>query len=93
MLGIRLARSIQEDSADKGKKDTMAHTGTMVNAEGKEKEAGVWGKTSNWVDYSGDVDGEKVGVAIFPPALTAGASFLVLAPDDHWLWAAKAALI
>ena len=65
VLGIRLARSMQEDSADKGKKDTMAHTGTMVNAEGKEKEAGVWGKTSNWVDYNGDVDGEKVGVAIF----------------------------
>ncbi len=65
VLGIRLARSMQEDSADKGKKDNLAHTGTMVNAEGMEKEKGVWGKTSNWVDYSGDVDGETVGVAIF----------------------------
>jgi hypothetical protein len=65
VLGIRLARSMQEDSADRGKNDNMAHTGTMVNAEGAEKEKGVWGKLSNWVDYSGDVDGEKVGVAMF----------------------------
>ncbi|SRR5579871_407788 len=65
VLGIRLARSLQEDSADKGKADTGPHTGTMVNAEGATKEKGVWGKLSDWVDYSGDVDGEKVGVAIF----------------------------
>jgi hypothetical protein len=65
VLGIRLARSMQEDSADKGRVDNLAHTGTMVNADGAEKEKGVWGKLSNWVDYSGDVDGEKVGVAIF----------------------------
>jgi hypothetical protein len=64
VLGVRLARSMQEASADRGVKDNLEHTGTMVNAEGKEKEAGVWGKTSDWVDYSGDVDGEKVGVAI-----------------------------
>jgi len=25
----------------------------------------VWGKRSNWVDYSGEVEGEKLGVAIF----------------------------
>jgi len=56
---------MQEDSADRGKNDNMAHTGTMVNADGKEKEKNVWGKLSDWVDYSGDVDGEKVGVAIF----------------------------
>jgi hypothetical protein len=65
VLGIRLARSMQEDSADRGKNDNMAHTGTMVNAEGLEKEKNVWSKLSNWVDYSGDVDGAKVGVAIF----------------------------
>jgi hypothetical protein len=25
----------------------------------------VWGKRSNWVDYTADVDGEQLGVAIF----------------------------
>jgi hypothetical protein len=27
--------------------------------------ANVWGKRSDWVDYSGEVDGERLGVAIF----------------------------
>src|ERR1035438_8343086 len=65
VLGIRLARSMQEDTADKGRVDNSAHTGKLVNADGAEKEKGVWGKLSNWVDYAGDVDGETVGVAIF----------------------------
>ena len=40
-------------------------TGKMVNAEGQETMKNVWGKRSNWVDYSGTVDGEKLGIAIF----------------------------
>jgi hypothetical protein len=39
--------------------------GRMVNAEGKETEKNVWGKRSPWVDYSGQVGGRIVGVAIF----------------------------
>jgi hypothetical protein len=39
--------------------------GVMVNADGKEKMAKVWGQRSNWVDYSATVDGEQLGVAIF----------------------------
>ena len=39
--------------------------GRMVNAEGAETEKNVWGKRSPWVDYSGPVNGETVGVAIF----------------------------
>jgi hypothetical protein len=41
------------------------HTGKMTNAEGATGEKQVWGKPSPWVDYSGEIDGEKVGVAIF----------------------------
>ena len=37
----------------------------MVNAQGKEGEKQVWGKRSEWVDYSGELDGEKLGIAIF----------------------------
>jgi hypothetical protein len=40
-------------------------TGTMVNAEGKKKMREVWGSRSPWVDYSGTLEGEKLGVAIF----------------------------
>ena len=44
---------------------TEKKTGHMINAEGKQGEKEVWGHRSNWVDYSGEIDGEKVGVAIF----------------------------
>ena len=35
-----------------------------MNAEGATGEKNDWGKRSNWMDYYGEVDGEKVGVAI-----------------------------
>lgn len=53
VFAMRLARALEEES-----------TGTMVNADGGEKEKNVWGKRSPWVDYSGTLDGEKVGVVI-----------------------------
>jgi hypothetical protein len=38
--------------------------GKMVNAEGAEGMKNVWGKRSNWVDYSGTLEGEQLGLAI-----------------------------
>jgi hypothetical protein len=53
-FAIRLADSLTERKG-----------GKMANAEGLAGMAQVWGKRSNWVDYSGEVEGEKLGVAIF----------------------------
>lgn len=53
-FAIRLADSMAEKNG-----------GVMTSAEGSKKEKNVWGKQSPWVDYSGMVDGQKVGVAIF----------------------------
>jgi hypothetical protein len=39
--------------------------GQMKNATGATGMRNVWGKPSPWVDYSGTVKGEKVGIAIF----------------------------
>jgi hypothetical protein len=39
--------------------------GHMVNANGASGEKGIWGKRADWVDYSGRVAGEDVGLAIF----------------------------
>ena len=52
-FAIRLADSFTEK---KGMK--------MVDADGRTKMANIWGKRSNWVDYTADVDGEQIGVAI-----------------------------
>ncbi len=54
-LGIRLRPILQEDRG----------TGRISNAEGLQTEKEVWGKPSNWCDYSGDIGGEKLGVAVF----------------------------
>jgi methane monooxygenase PmoA-like len=54
VLGIRLRPLLQED---KGK-------ARLTNAEGLEKEKAVWGKPSPWCDYSGEINGEKAGIAI-----------------------------
>jgi hypothetical protein len=37
----------------------------MLNSEGGVGEAQIWGKRANWVDYSGTVEGQKLGIAIF----------------------------
>ena len=39
--------------------------GKMTDADGRTGMVNVWGKRSNWVDYTAEVDGEKLGVAIF----------------------------
>lgn len=40
-------------------------SGRMLNADGVVGEKRIWGKRATWVDYSGRVGGEDVGVAIF----------------------------
>jgi hypothetical protein len=37
----------------------------MLNSEGAKGEDEVWGKAAPWVDYSGTVEGESLGIAIF----------------------------
>ncbi len=39
--------------------------GRMVDADGRVGMAKVWGKRSNWVDYTAEIDGERLGVAMF----------------------------
>jgi hypothetical protein len=65
-FGIRLAAALEEPgNAAKGSTDQIPGTGTITNAEGGEREKAVWGKPSDWIDYSGEIEGEKVGVAVF----------------------------
>lgn len=40
-------------------------TGKIRNSEGSVGEKQAWGQRARWVDYSGAVDGESLGVAIF----------------------------
>ena len=52
-FAIRVVKALEEPN------------GTMLNSEGKIGEKQIWGKRADWVDYSGVVAGEKLGIAIF----------------------------
>jgi len=54
-LGVRLTSAIAEKSADGG---------LLTNSEGRTTAARVWGKPARWCDYSGEVNGQPVGVTI-----------------------------
>ena len=40
-------------------------TGHMLSSTGAVGEKDIWGKRADWVDYSGEVAGETLGIAIF----------------------------
>ena len=62
-FAMRMATALEEPPATE-KAGTPSRTGKLMNAQGGEREANVWGKRSEWVDYSGEIDGEKVGVVM-----------------------------
>lgn len=43
---------------------TAKKGGKMLDADGRTGMAAIWGKRSNWVDYTADIAGESLGVAI-----------------------------
>lgn len=62
-FAIRLASELEEP----GPKSIAEprRTGKMVSSTGKTGEKEIWGTRAEWVDYSGQIEGEKLGVAIF----------------------------
>jgi hypothetical protein len=64
-FGIRMRPVLNEKRPDGVPKDVeYKTTGRITNADGLATEKQLWGKPSNWCDYSGEVNGEKVGIAI-----------------------------
>jgi hypothetical protein len=55
-FGVRVHDALREKNGGRGK---------IENADGKTGEWTVWGRPSDWCDYSGPIDGKTVGVAIF----------------------------
>ena len=54
-LGLRAATSITVESG-----------GRMLDSEGRVNEKGVWGKRAEWCDYSGVVEGRRIGLTLMP---------------------------
>lgn len=64
VFGIRVASGLEEPG-QKNQPTEPVRTGMMTSADGCKLEKECWGKQSNWMDYSGKVEGENVGIAIF----------------------------
>lgn len=62
-FGLRVAPWLEE-AGQRVPPGGPAPAGTIVNAEGASGESSAWGRRSAWLDYSGEVGGEKLGVAI-----------------------------
>jgi hypothetical protein len=63
-LGVRVATPL-----------SVKGGGGIVNKDGLRDEAKAWGKQSDWCDYSGVVDGRRVGIALFPDPANFGRSW------------------
>lgn len=61
-FAIRLAAGLEEPTQDS--LPSPKRTGLMVDSEGGRGEKQVWGHRASWVDYFGEIDGEKLGIAI-----------------------------
>jgi Methane oxygenase PmoA len=62
-FSIRVAAGLEEPV--KNSLPKPLRTGRMVSSNGKTGESQVWGRPAEWVDYAGELNGEKVGIAIF----------------------------
>ena len=54
-LGVRVATPL-----------TVKIGGQILNSVGSKNEKHVWGKQADWCDYSGEIDGQPVGVTLMP---------------------------
>ncbi len=54
-LGIRVASTLAVDNKQGGR---------ILDSQGRRNGTGIWGKTVQWVDYSGPLDAQWAGIAI-----------------------------
>jgi hypothetical protein len=45
--------------------ELSAPLGRMLNSHGEEGEKNIWGKPADWVSFSGEISGRKVGIVVF----------------------------
>jgi hypothetical protein len=61
-LGIRVATPLRVETSGT---EIPAGTGTILDSEGRRNADEVWGKSADWVDYSGALQGRPAGIALF----------------------------
>jgi len=64
-FGVRVSDQLLVKSRDSQRREMKNAKSVIRNADGKTGEKDCWGRVSAWCDYSGEVDGKPVGVAVF----------------------------
>jgi len=63
-LGIRVATTIRAERTSKT--GLPPGNGEIVSSTGARNEEKIGGNTAKWCDYSGELQGQRVGIALFP---------------------------
>jgi hypothetical protein len=61
-LGIRVATPLRVEAGDGS---LPPGNGTMTDSEGRKNGAEIGGNSADWCDYSGSLNGQRVGMTIF----------------------------
>jgi hypothetical protein len=62
-LGVRMATPIRAERSSKAGRPPG--NGEIVSSSGERNENQIWGKAFVWCDYRGELEGRRVGVALF----------------------------
>jgi hypothetical protein len=62
-LGVRMATPLRAERSSKA--GLPPGNGEIVSSSGERNEDQIWGKAYQWCDYSGELEGQRVGVALF----------------------------
>jgi hypothetical protein len=62
-VGFRVATPLRVGRS--GKENVPAGSGAILDSAGRKNEDSVWGNAADWCDFSGTIDGERIGMTIF----------------------------
>ena len=62
-IGFRVATPIRVEMESAGA--VPEGNGTMIDSEGRKNGDEIWGNSADWCDYSGTLDGKRVGMTLF----------------------------
>ncbi len=62
-LGFRVATPLRVERKSEG--SIPPGNGTILDSEGRKNGDEIWGNSADWCDYSGIMDGERIGMTIF----------------------------
>ncbi len=64
-LGFRVATPLRVDKKSRKFPNVAPGNGSILDAKGRKNGKEIWGNASDWCDYSGTLQGKRVGITLF----------------------------